>query len=135
MKSKSKSNILETTVKMSNMRREILNHNLKGFVLRCWMGQSAEQSRDVFKDVYGELSSELKPFWKCLPYIQNTRSTVDYGQSEFEMDRTLVLTLVNRGKYRPTLSSASSVSTLMPRPYFFLQHPAYHWPILPIPLA
>ena len=34
--------------------REILSYKLKGFVLRCWMGQSAEQSRDDFKDVHGE---------------------------------------------------------------------------------
>ena len=34
--------------------REILSYKLKGFVLRCWMGQSAEQSRDDFKGAPGE---------------------------------------------------------------------------------
>jgi len=55
--------IVETKIKIQdpvkqslNVRyeREILSYNLKGFVLRCWLGQSAEQSRDDFKDVRGE---------------------------------------------------------------------------------
>ena len=35
-------------------RDNILTYKLKGFLLRCWMGQSVEQSRDDFKDVRGE---------------------------------------------------------------------------------
>ena len=36
------------------MKKEILSCKLKGFVLRCWMGQSAELSRDDFNNVRGE---------------------------------------------------------------------------------
>ena len=52
---------VETKIKtkLKWYEREILIYKLKGFVLRCWMGQSAEQSRDDFKDVHGE--EDFKP--------------------------------------------------------------------------
>ena len=106
-----KYNILETKVKMWNIRREILNHNLKGFVLRCWMGQSAEQSRDDFKDVRGE---------EDLSHQKNSEELLSWSifGSVFLIYKIHApqLTMVNLNL---NLSSASSVSTLMPRPYFF----------------
>ncbi len=36
------------------MKREILSYKLKGFVMKCWMGQSDDQPRDDFNDVWGE---------------------------------------------------------------------------------
>ena len=38
----------------------ILSYKLKGFVLRCWMGQSAEQSRDDFKEDLSRPNYQIK---------------------------------------------------------------------------
>ena len=36
------------------MKGKFLSYKLKDFILRCWMGESAEQSRDDLKNVRGE---------------------------------------------------------------------------------
>ena len=60
--------------------------------------------------------------------------TVDWGQFEFKPDWPLYQPLRRAASTGPTLSYAGSVSTVMARPDF-VQYPAYHMPILPIPLA
>ena len=63
---RSKYKILKTKVKMLKMKKGsvILSYKLKSFVLRCWMGQSAKQSRDLFQGCTDHEKGVAKKFQK-----------------------------------------------------------------------